>query len=34
MRRSYEFLLRPTRKQEAALGACLEDTRQWVWRRS
>jgi putative transposase len=28
MRRSYKFLLRPTRKQEAALGACLEDTRQ------
>jgi putative transposase len=28
MRRSYKFLLRPTRKQEAALTACLEDTRQ------
>lgn len=28
MRRSYKFLLRPTRKQEAALAACLEDTRQ------
>jgi transposase len=28
VRRSYKFLLRPTRKQEAALGACLEDTRQ------
>jgi putative transposase len=28
MRRSYKFLLRPTRKQEAALNACLEDTRQ------
>jgi putative transposase len=28
MRRSYKFLLRPTRKQEAALSACLEDTRQ------
>jgi putative transposase len=28
MRRSYKFLLRPTRKQEAALQACLEDTRQ------
>src|SRR5215469_7304810 len=28
MRRSYKFLLRPTRKQVAALGACLEDTRQ------
>jgi putative transposase len=28
MRRSYKFLLRPTRRQEAALGACLEDTRQ------
>ena len=26
--RSYKFLLRPTRRQEAALGACLEDTRQ------
>jgi transposase len=29
MRRSYKFLLRPTRKQSAALGACLEDTRQF-----
>ena len=28
MRRSYKFLLRPTKKQEAALSACLEDTRQ------
>lgn len=28
MRRSYKFLLRPTKRQEAALGACLEDTRQ------
>jgi putative transposase len=28
VRRSYKFLLRPTRKQEAALAACLEDTRQ------
>jgi putative transposase len=28
MRRSYKFRLRPTRKQEAALSACLEDTRQ------
>ena len=28
MRRSYKFLLRPTGKQEAALNACLEDTRQ------
>ena len=28
MRRSYKFLLRPTRRQEAALSACLEDTRQ------
>jgi putative transposase len=28
MRRSYKFLLRPTRRQEAALGACLEGTRQ------
>lgn len=28
MRRAYKFLLRPTRKQEAALGECLEDTRQ------
>src|SRR5215471_2676113 len=28
VRRSYKFRLRPTRKQEAALGACLEDTRQ------
>jgi putative transposase len=28
MRRSYKFLLRPTRRQEAALTACLEDTRQ------
>jgi putative transposase len=28
VRRSYKFLLRPTKKQEAALCACLEDTRQ------
>jgi putative transposase len=28
MKRSYKFRLRPTRKQEAALSACLEDTRQ------
>lgn len=28
MRRSCKFLLRPTKKQEAALDACLEDTRQ------
>jgi putative transposase len=28
VRRSYKFLLRPTRKQGAALEACLEDTRQ------
>jgi putative transposase len=28
VRRSYKFRLRPTRKQEAALDACLEDTRQ------
>jgi putative transposase len=28
MRRSYKFLLRPTRRQEATLGACLEATRQ------
>jgi len=28
MRRSYKFLLRPTRKQVAALSTCLEDTRQ------
>jgi putative transposase len=28
VRRSYKFRLRPTRKQEAALAACLEDTRQ------
>jgi putative transposase len=28
VRRSFKFLLRPTRKQEAALSACLEDTRQ------
>lgn len=28
MRRSYKFRLRPTKKQEAALIACLEDTRQ------
>ena len=28
MRRSYKFRLRPTKKQEAALNACLEDTRQ------
>jgi putative transposase len=28
VRRSCKFLLRPTRRQEAALGACLEDTRQ------
>ena len=28
VRRSYKFRLRPTKKQEAALSACLEDTRQ------
>jgi putative transposase len=28
MRRSYKFRLRPTTKQEAALDACLEDTRR------
>ena len=28
MRRSYKFLLRPTRRQEIALAACLEDHRQ------
>jgi len=28
VRRSYKFLLRPTKKQEAALTACLDDTRQ------
>jgi putative transposase len=28
VRRSYKFLLRPTKRQEAALGVCLEDTRQ------
>jgi putative transposase len=28
VRRSYKFRLRPTRQQEAALSACLEDTRQ------
>lgn len=28
VRRAYKFLLRPTRKQEAALADCLEDTRQ------
>jgi putative transposase len=28
VRRAYKFRLRPTRKQEAALDACLEDTRQ------
>ncbi len=28
MRRAYKFRLRPTRQQEAALSACLEDTRQ------
>jgi len=28
VRRSYKFLLRPTRNQVAALEACLEDTRQ------
>ena len=28
MRRAYKFRLRPTRKQETALDACLEDTRQ------
>ncbi|MGH3234694.1 MAG: RNA-guided endonuclease InsQ/TnpB family protein [Streptosporangiaceae bacterium] len=28
MRRAYKFLLRPTAKQPAALGACLEDHRQ------
>ena len=28
VRRTYKFLLRPTRRQEAALSACLEGTRQ------
>jgi putative transposase len=28
VRRSYKFLLRPTKRQEAALTTCLEDTRQ------
>ena len=28
MRCAYKFVLRPTKKQEAALVACLEDTRQ------
>ncbi|WP_246090856.1 helix-turn-helix domain-containing protein [Nonomuraea deserti] len=28
MRRSLKFLLRPTRRQAVALGACLEDHRQ------
>jgi putative transposase len=28
MRRSYKFLLRPTRRQAAMLAECLEDTRQ------
>jgi putative transposase len=28
VKRAYKFRLRPTRKQEAALSACLEDTRQ------
>jgi putative transposase len=28
VRRAYKFLLRPTKRQEAALTACLEDTRQ------
>jgi putative transposase len=28
MRRASKFLLRPTKKQQAALDACLEDTRQ------
>lgn len=28
MRRSYKFLLRPTSRQAAMLGECLEDTRQ------
>ncbi|MEV5748870.1 transposase [Actinoallomurus sp. NPDC052308] len=28
MRRSYKFLLRPTRHQQIALAACLEDHRQ------
>src|SRR6266851_2042931 len=28
VRRAYKFLLRPTAKQAAALGACLEDHRQ------
>jgi putative transposase len=28
VRRTYKFLLRPTRRQETALTACLEDTRQ------
>ena len=27
MRRAYKFRLRPTKNQEAALSACLEDTR-------
>ncbi|MFF5206909.1 helix-turn-helix domain-containing protein, partial [Streptosporangium sp. NPDC000396] len=27
MRRSYKFLLRPTRHQQIALAACLEDHR-------
>jgi putative transposase len=29
VRRAYKFRLRPTKKQEAALNACLEDTRQF-----
>lgn len=28
MRRAYKFRLRPTRKQEAVLAECLEDTRK------
>jgi putative transposase len=28
VRRTYKFPLRPTKRQEAALGVCLEDTRQ------
>jgi putative transposase len=28
VRRSYKFVLRPTKRQEATLGECLEDTRQ------
>ena len=29
MRRSCKFRRRPTKKQDAALSACLEDTRQF-----